>query len=311
MNLLEEHIGRSRRKECMFKRLAIVTMAATMLAATPAYAGQWMQDSTGWWWQNDDGSYPYLACAWIDGNHDGVAENYCFDERGYLNMNPVDEGLTVDENGALIYNGAVCTAVLPDGRDYEMGMAIDGKRVNWVYHETEDSILRRQEAEEKAAADKAEREKIDLEQNTATVEDANAYVDIDTDEIARQVVDLVNQERESRGKAALECNDELMDNAALRAEEISEQFTHSRPDGSSCNTVVSIKNFGVGENIEATGSIDVAKSDIEDLAKHLVKQWMASPGHKKNILDSRYKETGVGIYVYDNNIYASQLFIIK
>lgn len=295
----------------MFKRLAIVTMAATMLAATPAYAGQWMQDSTGWWWQNDDGSYPYLACAWIDGNHDGVAENYCFDERGYLNMNPVEEGLTVDENGALIYNGAVCTAVLPDGRDYEMGMAIDGKRGDYRYDAVSLIELERQETEAKAAADKAEREKIDLEQNTATVEDANAYVEMDTDEIANLVIELVNQEREDRGKAALECNADLMDNAALRAEEIAVKFSHTRPDGSACKTVVTIKNAGVGENIEATGSIDVAKSDIEDLAKHLVQQWMASPGHKKNILDSRYKETGVGIYVYDNNIYASQLFIIK
>lgn len=292
----------------MFKRLAIVTMATTILAATPAYAGQWMQDSTGWWWRNDDGSYPFLACAWIDGNHDGIAENYCFDERGYLNMNPVEEGLTVDENGALIYNGAVCTAVLPDGKDYEMGMAINGKRVNWVYHETEDSILRRQEAEAKAA--KATK-RLDLERNPVNVEEADSYVDIDTDEIASLVIDFVNQERESRGKAALERNNELMDNAALRAEEISEQFTHSRPDRSSYNTVVTIKNFGVGENIEATGGINVANSDIEALAKHLVKQWMASPGHKRNILDSRYKETGVGIYVYDNNIYASQLFIIK
>lgn len=293
----------------MFKRLAIVTMATTILAATPAYAGQWMQDSTGWWWRNDDGSYPFLACAWIDGNHDGIAENYCFDERGYLNMNPVEEGLTVDENGALIYNGAVCTAVLPDGKDYEMGMAINGQRVNWVYHETEDSILRRQETEAKAA--KATK-RLDLERNPVNVEEADSYVDIDTDEIASLVIDFVNQERESRGKAALERNNELMDNAALRAEEISEQFTHSRPDGSSCNTVVTVKNFGVGENIEAIGNgVDIEKSDIESLAKYIVKNWMASSGHKRNILDSRYKETGVGIYRDGDILYISQLFIIK
>ena len=34
----------------MFKRLALMTMAATILSATPAYAGQWMQDGNGWWW---------------------------------------------------------------------------------------------------------------------------------------------------------------------------------------------------------------------------------------------------------------------
>ena len=56
----------------MFKRLALMTMAATILAATPAYAGQWMQDGNGWWWQNDNGSYPAFTWAWCDGNHDGI-----------------------------------------------------------------------------------------------------------------------------------------------------------------------------------------------------------------------------------------------
>ena len=48
-------------------------MAATILAATPAYAGQWMQDGNGWWWQNDDGSYPTAKWQWIDGDADGIS----------------------------------------------------------------------------------------------------------------------------------------------------------------------------------------------------------------------------------------------
>ena len=51
-----------------------MTMAATILSATPAYAGQWMQDGNGWWWQNDNGSYPAFTWAWCDGNHDGIGE---------------------------------------------------------------------------------------------------------------------------------------------------------------------------------------------------------------------------------------------
>ena len=68
----------------MFKRLALMTMAATILAATPAYAGQWMQDGNGWWWRNDDGSYPTAQWQWIDGDADGISERYYFNENGEL-----------------------------------------------------------------------------------------------------------------------------------------------------------------------------------------------------------------------------------
>lgn len=44
----------------MFKQAAMFAMAMAMTigAATTAMAGQWKQDTKGWWWQNDDGSYP-------------------------------------------------------------------------------------------------------------------------------------------------------------------------------------------------------------------------------------------------------------
>ena len=97
----------------MFKRLALMTMAATILSATPAYAGQWMQDGNGWWWQNDNGSYPAFTWAWCDGNHDGIGENYFFDENGYMSMDTAAQEIAVNENGAMLYNGAVCTAAMP------------------------------------------------------------------------------------------------------------------------------------------------------------------------------------------------------
>lgn len=53
-------------------RKAVMAIAAAgalaALAAVPSYAGQWQQDGNGWWWQNDDGSYPYWMWAWIDDN---------------------------------------------------------------------------------------------------------------------------------------------------------------------------------------------------------------------------------------------------
>ena len=106
----------------MVKRLAVLTVMAAMIMAAPVYAGQWMKDGNGCWWQNDDGGYPFLTWAWVDGNHDGIAENYCFDENGYLSLNPVDQGITVNGDGAALYDGEICITVLPDGKDYYPGM---------------------------------------------------------------------------------------------------------------------------------------------------------------------------------------------
>lgn len=42
------------------KKLMTTILAGVMISAfsIPAFAGSWQSDSTGWWWQNDDGSYP-------------------------------------------------------------------------------------------------------------------------------------------------------------------------------------------------------------------------------------------------------------
>lgn len=275
----------------MFKGLMIVTMTATVLAATPAYAGQWMQNGNGWWWQNDDGSYPFLTWAWIDGNHDGAAENYFFDDKGYLSLDTSAQDLMVNENGALIYNGGVCTAVLPDGGDYFPGMAIDGKLFNWEVDMSAVNELERQEAEEKAALSNK----------------GNSLEDIDPYDLANRIADLVNGERESRGRAALEVNDELMENAMVRAKEANVYFSHTRPNGSNCSTAITVKYSLAGENLAGLG--DLNAYTVDDFAKKAVTGWLNSSGHKKNMMDSRWKETGVGVYITDYGYTVSQFFI--
>ena len=39
-------------------RLVAATLALMTALTFPTYAAEWKQDSVGWWYQNDDGSYP-------------------------------------------------------------------------------------------------------------------------------------------------------------------------------------------------------------------------------------------------------------
>lgn len=94
------------------KQAAALMMAAAMTAgmATTAMAAEWKQDATGWWWQEDNGSYPTSQWKWLDGNQDGISECYYFDGTGYMMANTqTPDGYTVNGEGQWTENGAVKT----------------------------------------------------------------------------------------------------------------------------------------------------------------------------------------------------------
>lgn len=110
----------------MRKRLWTAAAAAVMAASMSltAYAGAWKQDNVGWWWQNDDGSYPVSCWQWLDGNGDGIAESYCFDAVGYMYANTTTpDGYTVNADGAWTVNGVVQTQTqtVPQGQTQTQG----------------------------------------------------------------------------------------------------------------------------------------------------------------------------------------------
>ena len=96
-----------------FVKQAAVLAAAVMMTvgmATTAMAAQWKQDAKGWWWQNDDGTYPTNCWKWLDGNKDGIAECYYFDNVGYMAAGTTTpDGYSVNSEGQWAENGAVKT----------------------------------------------------------------------------------------------------------------------------------------------------------------------------------------------------------
>lgn len=91
--------------------LALALAVMTMLSLTiPVSAAVWKQDNAGWWYQEDNGSYPANTWKWIDGNNDGVAECYYFNEKGYMLSNTTTpDGYQVNATGAWVVNGVVQT----------------------------------------------------------------------------------------------------------------------------------------------------------------------------------------------------------
>ncbi len=122
-----------------------------------------------------------------------------------------------------------------------------------------------------------------------TSEDTNAL------SYAEQVVKLVNEERAKAGLPALTMNADITTAANVRAKEIRQQFSHTRPDGSSFSTALKEQGVsfrGSGENI-AWG---------QKTPEQVMNGWMNSDGHRANILNKNFKNIGVGYYQDENGV---------
>ncbi len=126
------------------------------------------------------------------------------------------------------------------------------------------------------------------------------------EEFVKEVVRLINVERVKAGLGELVIDTDVKSAAQKRAEELLTTFSHTRPDGSRCFSVLGEYNVSyksAGENIAAGYSSPEA----------VVEAWMNSTGHRANILGD-YTHIGVG-YKYQQGVsfqhYWTQLFIKK
>ena len=111
---------------------------------------------------------------------------------------------------------------------------------------------------------------------------------------AQEVLALVNAERAKENLAPLAMGDTKLQAAAdERAKEVAKVASHTRPDGTNCFTV--LKEYGVSDT--ATGE-NAAWG--ETTPEKVVADWMASEGHRVNIMDPAAKYMCLG-YNYDAN----------
>lgn len=90
--------------------MGIIAAVFTLNTTIVAFAGTWQQDVNGWWYDNGDGTWSEIGWQWIDGNYDGTAECYYFNQQGYcLTGTVTPDGYLVNESGAWVQNGIVQT----------------------------------------------------------------------------------------------------------------------------------------------------------------------------------------------------------
>jgi uncharacterized protein YkwD len=109
---------------------------------------------------------------------------------------------------------------------------------------------------------------------------------------------LVNRERAANGESALQPNAQLQQAAQGHSESMVQEdyFEHTSPNGDTplsrmraAGYIYSSQvGYEVGENI-GWGTLWLATPDA------IVAAWMASPGHRANILDAHFRDTAIGV----------------
>lgn len=123
-----------------------------------------------------------------------------------------------------------------------------------------------------------------------------------SNEIARQI----NVIRKDRGLRELNFHPLVQSWADIRAKECNTLYSHTRPDGTNCDTVglfISMENLNFG-----LGYPQYFIDDTENCAERIVNAWYNSYFHQQNMLNPSGEVAAVSCYIVGKKVYAVHLF---
>ena len=250
-------------------KVFMTTSLFIALSTNLTFASGWTKgiSKNAWWFDFGNGDYFKSSWQWIDGNQDGIAECYCFDENGWMYENTITpDGYTVNENGAWTVNNIVQTKtsdLIPKNNTNNMNNGNNTASNNFTETKNNNLTETRNHEENQGNEDFNERK----------------------DEYREDLLRRVNKYRDSQGLNTLEENDYLNEMAQTRAEELSVRMSHIRPNGELAS------RYGVNSEI----IVDTVKTPRDAFLA-----WKGSEQHNKAMLKSTFLTFGSGYYVDEN-----------
>ena len=152
---------------------------------------------------------------------------------------------------------------------------------------------------ESATSESAQSSASEQASSASEASTASEWETADADGYAKDFGTLINDLRTSNGLSALEYVTDLEDPAFERLTEIEQSFSHTRPDGRNCYTVMD--DYGLsyqafGENLALNYS---TAQDVFDA-------WMSSPGHYANMVRADF----TGYYLISGSSGGSQYWVL-
>lgn len=141
---------------------------------------------------------------------------------------------------------------------------------------------------------------------------ANDYSKADPNvSLERQAFELINQQRAKKNLESLIWSDEVANIARKHSKDMAtfNFFSHTDLNGLLVNDRADI--FGVSK-WQAIGENIAYNRGYNNPVEFAVERWMLSPSHRENLLNSRWKESGIGIAVTDNGTYYfTEVFLLR
>jgi uncharacterized protein YkwD len=130
-------------------------------------------------------------------------------------------------------------------------------------------------------------------------------------DLEKKAFQLINEKRAALKLAPLEWSEDVARVARVHSQNMAQHkfFSHTGFDGSMVDDRADQNGLSrwraIGENI-------AYNRGYENPIEFAVERWMLSPKHKQNLLDTRWKESAVGIAVAsDGSHYFTQVFLLR
>lgn len=149
-------------------------------------------------------------------------------------------------------------------------------------------------------AEETETEPPETQSPEAAIYDISDYV---AGGLEYGVVDQINACRTEEGLEPLSMSGTLCGIASVRAYEVCLSWSHTRPNGSEWQSVLSDYGYGYGaaeEDLVHTAGFDAAS---------IVSKWMDSDSSRADILSADFTTIGVGVYSVDGTVFLAAIFV--
>lgn len=242
---------------------SLFVLASFVFLFSGTAKADWVRGNSknAWWYDLGNGNYYKSSWQWIDGNHDGIAECYCFDENGWMLENAITpDRYTVNENGAWTVDNIV--QIKSANLISQNNTKNNTDTVSNNFTETKNKNLSETRKHDESQSNKDFSEK--------------------QEEYRAELLRRVNKYREKKSLNTLEENDYLNEMAQTRAEELSIRMSHIRPNGEL------VSRYGVNGEIITKGS---------KTPKDAFNAFYVSKQHNELMLDRDFLTFGSGYYV--------------
>jgi uncharacterized protein YkwD len=140
---------------------------------------------------------------------------------------------------------------------------------------------------------------------------ANATALSEADPIERRAFELVNAARMKNGLSELKWDDELYRVARSYSQQMGRRgfFSHISPEGTTPRD--RLREAGL-KTVRVVAENIAYNQGYDDPAGFAVERWMASAGHRENILSREFQVAAIGVFVNGEGcVYLTQLFVLR